>query len=70
MEFIPRQRISGWDGSCPVTTAQSKTTRRLPQSDIGLLTEKQVLSVKPAPRLEHVGNEHSKRVQYRKHRRK
>src|SRR5947209_12070269 len=36
----------------PVTAAQSKTRRRLPQSDVELLTEKQVLSLKPPPRLE------------------
>jgi hypothetical protein len=32
------------------------------------LTEKQILSFKPAPRLELVGNKHSERVQDRKHR--
>jgi hypothetical protein len=30
-----------------------------------LLTEKQMLGFKPA--IEHVGDEHSERVQYRKH---
>jgi len=30
--------------------------------------EKQVLGLKPAPRLEQVGDEHSERVQDRKHR--
>jgi hypothetical protein len=31
------------------------------------MAEKQILSLKPAPRLEQVGNEHSERVQDRKH---
>jgi hypothetical protein len=54
----------------PVTAAQSKTRRRLPQSDVELMTEKQVLGFKPAPRLEHVGDEHSERVLDRKYRAK
>jgi len=32
------------------------------------MAEKKILSLKPAPRLEQVGDEHSKRVQDRKHR--
>ena len=32
------------------------------------MAEKQILSLKPAPRLEQVGDEHSERVQDRKHR--
>ena len=32
------------------------------------MAEEQILSLKPAPRLEQVGNEHSERVQDRKHR--
>jgi len=32
------------------------------------MAEKQILSLKPAPRLEQVGDEHSKRVQDRKQR--
>ncbi len=32
------------------------------------MMEKQILSLKPAPRLEQVGDEHSERVQDRKHR--
>jgi hypothetical protein len=52
----------------PITAAQSKTTRRRrPQGNIELMMEKQVLSFKPAPRLEHIGNKHSERVQDRKH---
>jgi hypothetical protein len=34
-----------------------------PQSNVDLMTEKQVLSFKPAPRLEHGGEEHSGRTQ-------
>jgi hypothetical protein len=34
-----------------------------PQSDVELVTEKQVLSFKLASRLEHVGVEHCERVQ-------
>jgi hypothetical protein len=33
-----------------------------PQSDRKLMAEKQILSFKPAPRLEQVGYEHSERV--------
>jgi hypothetical protein len=39
-----------------------------PHCDIQLMTEKQILGFKPAPRLEQVGDEHPKRVQERKHR--
>src|SRR5437588_9521391 len=46
----------------PVTAAQSKARRCLPQSDAELMTEKQVLGLKPATRLEQVGEEHSERV--------
>jgi hypothetical protein len=41
-----------------------------PQGDIELIAEKQVLSFKASSRLEHVGDEHAERVQYRKHRSK
>jgi hypothetical protein len=44
--------------------AQSVT----PQSDVELVTEKQVFNFKLASRLEHVGDEHCERVQDRKHR--
>src|SRR6266513_489544 len=47
---------------CPVTAAQSKARRRTPQGDAELMTEKQVLGLKPATRLEQVGEEHSERV--------
>ena len=51
----------------PVTAAQSKTRRCPPQSNVELMTEKQVLGFEPASRLEHVGGEHSERAQDRKH---
>ena len=53
-----------------IAATQSKTRRCPPQSDVELMTEKQVLSFKPAPRLEQIGDEHSERVQDRKHRSK
>jgi hypothetical protein len=53
---------------CTVNPAQSKTRRRMPQCDVDLMTEKQVLGLKSAPRLEQVGDEHSERVQDCKHR--
>jgi hypothetical protein len=51
-----------------LASAQSKTRRCLPQSDGELMTEKQILGFKPAPRLEQVGDEPSERVQDHKHR--
>jgi hypothetical protein len=53
---------------CPVGPAQSKTRRRTPQGNVELMTEKKVLSFKPPPRFEQVGDEHSERVQDYKHR--
>jgi PRC-barrel domain len=47
---------------------QSKTRWCPPQSDVELMTEKQILGFKSAPRLEQVGYKHSERVQDRKHR--
>ena len=41
---------------------------RTPQSDIELMTEKQILSLKPNPRLENIDDEHSERMQDGKHR--
>jgi hypothetical protein len=52
----------------PVTAAQSRTKRRMPQGDAELMTEKQVLGFKPASRLEQVGDEHSERVEDCEHR--
>jgi hypothetical protein len=40
----------------PVTAAQSRTRRRMPQGDAELM---QVLGFKPAPRLEQGDDEHS-----------
>jgi hypothetical protein len=50
-----------------IATAQSKTRWCPPQSDGKLVAEKQILSFKPAPRLEQVGYKHSERVQDCKH---
>ena len=63
-----RPELGHPDQQRPVTATQSKARRCLPQSDVELMTEKQVLGLKPAPRLEQVGEEHSERVQDRKHR--
>jgi hypothetical protein len=52
----------------PVTAAQSKTKRRTPQGDTELVAEQQVLGLKPAPRFEQIGDEHSERVHDRRHR--
>jgi hypothetical protein len=43
------------------------TRRHSPQSDIELMTEKQVLGFEPASRLEGVGAEHHEQVQDGKH---
>ena len=51
-----------------ITAKQSEPRWCPSQSDGQLMAEKQILSLKPAPRLEQVGDKHSKRVQYRKHR--
>jgi hypothetical protein len=47
---------------------QSKTRWCPPQSDGELMTEKQILDLKPVPRLEQVGDEYSECVQDYKHR--
>jgi hypothetical protein len=51
-----------------ITAAKAQTRWRLPQCNGELMTEKQILSFKPAPRLELVGYKHSERVQDCKHR--
>ena len=51
-----------------ISAAKSKTRWCPPQCDGELMTEKQILSFKPAPRLEQVGYKHSERVHDRKHR--
>jgi hypothetical protein len=45
-----------------------KTRRCTPQRNTELMTKEKVLGFKPQPRLEQVGDEHSERVQDRKHR--
>ena len=50
-----------------VTAAKSKTRWCPPQSDGELMTQKQILGLKPAPRLEQIADEHTERVQDRKH---
>jgi len=39
-----------------------KTRLHPPQGNADLMAEKTILDFKPAPRLEHVGKEHSERV--------
>jgi hypothetical protein len=51
-----------------ITAAKAKAGWRSPQSDSKLMAEKQILSFKPAPRLELVGYKHSEHVQNCKHR--
>jgi hypothetical protein len=51
-----------------ITASKAKARWRLPQSDVELMTEKQILSFKPALRLELVGYKHSERVQDCNHR--
>ena len=51
-----------------ITTPQPKTWRSSPQGDVELMTKKEVLDFKPAPRLEQVGDIRSKQVDDRKHR--
>jgi len=65
---VRTEKPSGQNLTAPVTAAQSRTKRRMPQGDAELMTEKQVLRLKPAPRLEQIGDKHSDRVQDRKHR--
>jgi hypothetical protein len=43
------EKPSGQNLTAPVTAAQSRTKRRMPQGDAELMTEKQVLGFKPAP---------------------
>jgi hypothetical protein len=56
-EYLPRppstvrRRLEG--------TARQDVRRSTPQGDAELMTKKQVLGFKPAPRLEQVNNEHS-----------
>jgi hypothetical protein len=51
-----------------ITASQPKTWRSSPQGDVELMTEKQVLGFKPAPRLKQSGEIRSKQVDDRRHR--
>jgi hypothetical protein len=53
---------------CAITTLQPETRRSSPQGDVKLMTKKQVLGFKPAPRLEESGEIRSKQVDDRTHR--
>jgi len=52
----------------PVTPAKSPMARRMPEGDIELMPEKEVLDFKPAPRPEQVGDKRPKQLGDRKHR--
>ena len=47
---------------------QPQTLRCVPQGDIELMSKKQILDFKPAPRLEQVGDKRAKQVKDGKHR--
>src|SRR4030088_758871 len=51
-----------------ITGPQPQTWRSVPQGDVQLMTEKQVLGFKPASRLEQIGEIRSKQVGDREHR--
>jgi hypothetical protein len=72
-EFYQSKPKSSPDGvfgthKCAITAAQPKTRWCPPQSNIELMTEKQILGFKPTPRLEQISDEHYERMQDRKHR--
>ena len=50
-----------------VTAAQSNTRRCSPYGDVELMAQKHILGLKPPPRLEQTADEHTERVQDRKH---
>jgi hypothetical protein len=52
----------------PITTSQPEMLRCPPQSDVELMTKKEVLDFKPVPRLEQAGDIQSKQVDDHKHR--
>ena len=47
---------------------QPQTLRRSSQDNVELMTQKEVLNFKPAPRLEQIGDKCSKQVDDRNHR--
>ena len=51
----------------PFTMPQPEMPRCPPQSDVELMTKKEVLNFKPVPRLEQVGDIRSKQVDDHKH---
>jgi hypothetical protein len=50
-----------------VTSPQAETLRCAPQDDVELMTKEEVLNFKPAPRLEQIGDIHSKQMDDRNH---
>jgi hypothetical protein len=56
------------DHQGPVTLPQTQTLWRSSQDNVELMTQKEVLNFKPAPRLEQIGDKCSKQVDDRKHR--
>jgi hypothetical protein len=56
------------DHQGPVTPPQPQTLRRSSQDNVELMTQKEVLNFKPAPRLEQIADKCSKQVDDRKHR--
>jgi hypothetical protein len=51
----------------PIRAAQSRPRRCSPQGDIKLMPQEQVLSLKPASRLEQIAGEQAERVEQGKH---
>jgi hypothetical protein len=49
------------------TTPHPETLRGAPQDDIELMTKEEVFNFKPAPRLEQIGDIHSKQMDDRNH---
>src|SRR5436190_9656882 len=55
------------DHKGPVTPPQPQTSRWSSQDNVELMTQKEILDFKPAPRLEQIGDKCSKQVDDRKH---
>jgi len=53
---------------CPVAPTQLQTVRRASQGDIELMSEKKVLYLKPALRLEQVGDKRADQLEKDKYR--